>query len=123
MRAARRDEARNFLRAQGAKALNTCPARETFQVRLLGRAEDLHAFLREIIIEARERQAGAVNGRLADLPMKTDALSFELELQLPLVSLVETIDRDNRNILALIAAGSDGLRCGFIGHRHTSLSR
>ena len=55
MGATRGDETRNFLRAQTAETLDASLARETFQVRLLGRAEDLDAFFGEVIIEAGKR--------------------------------------------------------------------
>src|SRR5207248_1284875 len=102
MGAARGDETRNFLRAQTAETLDAFSRRKTFQVRLFGRAEDLDPFFGEVIIEAGEREAGTVDGGLANLAMKTDALAFEFQVQLLAVGAIETLDRDDRDILALI---------------------
>ena len=77
---------------------------KTFQIRLLGRAQDLDTFFREVIVEARERQTGTVNGRLADFSMKADPLPFELQVKLLSMCAIETIDGDHRDILALITA-------------------
>jgi hypothetical protein len=71
---------------------------------LFGRAQDLDAFLREVIIETGERQTGTVNGWFADFSMKADPLSFELEVKLVSVCAIKTIDGDNRDIFALITA-------------------
>ena len=51
------------------------------QVGLLGCAEDLDPFLREIIVKAGKREAGAVDRRLANFAMKSDLLSFQLQLE------------------------------------------
>jgi hypothetical protein len=71
---------------------------------LLGRAQDLDALFREVVVETGERQTGTVNGRFADLSMKADPLSFELQVKLLPVCAIKTIDGDNRNVPALFAA-------------------
>jgi hypothetical protein len=77
---------------------------EGFQIRLLSGAQDLDAFFREVTVKTGERQSGTVNGRFADFSMKTDPLSFELEVKLLSVGAIKTIDGDNRDIFALITA-------------------
>ena len=108
MGAPRRDQARNFFRAQTTEALDALPPGETFQIRLLRGAQDLDSFLGEIIVEAGERQTRPIDRRLADFAMKSDALSFELQLQFPAVRDEETLDGDNRNVLPQIAPGRNG---------------
>src|SRR5207302_1112358 len=88
-----------------------------------GRAEDLDAFFGEVIIEAGEREAGTIDGRLADLAMKTDALALEFQVQLVRMRAIKTLDGDDRDVLALIAARTDRLSYRFVGHRILSLSR
>src|SRR3982074_1513053 len=109
MRSARSHQTRNFLCAQIAKAQDSLPPRKALQVRLLRGAEHLHSFLGEITVEPGEREAGPIDGRFPDLAMKTDALAFQLQLQLLRVRLVKTFDGDNRNVLPLIAPGRDRL--------------
>ena len=81
MRTARNDDAGNFLRAKRAETAPPNLGRQTLEVRLLGRAENLHAFLGEISVEAGEREAGTIDRGLANLAMKADTLAFQLELQ------------------------------------------
>src|SRR2546423_14469668 len=123
MRTARGHQARNFLGAQTAEALNALPARKTFEVRLLCRAEHLDAFLGEITVKTRERQSGPIDCRLPDLAMKADALAFELQLEFLAMRVVKTFHGDDRNVLPQIAPRGDRLRCRFIGHRPSPLSR
>jgi hypothetical protein len=76
MGASRINQARNFLLAQASKALEARLGSQAFQIRLLGRPQDLHPFFGEITVEAGECETRAVDGRLADFPVKTNALSL-----------------------------------------------
>ena len=77
---------------------------------MLGCTQHLHAFLGEISVEAREREAGAVDGGLANFPMEANARPFQLHLKLFSVGIVKALDRDNRDTLLLIAC-----RCNRLG--------
>jgi hypothetical protein len=69
------------------------------------RAQNLHPFLGEIRVETRKRQAGTVDGWLANFPMKPHARAFELHLQFFGMAIVKALDRDNRDAFLLIACG------------------
>ena len=81
---------------------------------MLGCAKNLDAFLGEISIETGEREAGTINGRLADLAMKPNARPFQFHLQLLRVGIVKTFDGNHRHCLALMTRRS--IRCSGCGY-------
>ncbi len=92
-----------FCAHKRAKSLDARLGPKTFQIGLLGRAEHLDAFFREVIVETGKREPGTVNGRLANFPMKPDPLSFQLQMKLLPMRSIKTVNRDDRNVLALFA--------------------
>src|SRR5204862_679177 len=80
MGASRVNQAGNFLLAQASKTLEARLGPQTFQIRLLRCAQNLHPLFGEIVVETGERKTGAVDGRFADFAVKTDRLSFQLQL-------------------------------------------
>ena len=121
VRAARDDQAGNFLPAKAAETLGAGPRRETIEIRLLGRAQDLDAFFGEVIVEAGEGETGAVDGGLADFSMKADAIALQLQLQCFGVRLIETFHGDDRHAFPQRTAGSDGLH-GGVRRRHDMIN-
>src|SRR4029077_3854274 len=87
---------------------------------MLGRAQDLHALLREISVESRERQTRTVNRRLANFPVKTHARPVQFHLQLLGMKIIKALDRNHRDAFLLIAC-----RCNRLGPallRHEDLT-
>ena len=103
MKPARDNNARDFSRAQGTKALLPQFRGQALEIGMLGSSENLHPFLSEISIEAGEREPRTINGRFANLSMKPDAWAFQLHLQLPGVRLVKTLHRDHGHGFSSIA--------------------
>ena len=120
MEPARGDDARNFLRAERAEARVSLPARQILEVGLLRRAEHLHPLLSEISVEPGEREARAIDGRLADAPLEADLPAFQFELQRLGVLFEKAFHRDDRDVHPLLAARSDGLNDRFRAHAQSS---
>jgi hypothetical protein len=83
---------------------------------MFGCSQYLHPFLGEIRVETGEREPGAVNGWLANFPMKPHTRAFQLHVELFSVRIVKPFDRDNRNAFLLIACGRN--RLGPASFRH-----
>ena len=83
---------------------------------MLSCSQHLHAFLGEISVEARESEAGAIDGGLANLPMEPYARPLQLHLQLLGVGIVEALHGNNRDTLLPIALRCDRLRAALFYH-------
>ena len=115
--AARDDETGNLLVAERAKAELSLPHREVFEVGMFRRTQNLDALLGEVGEEPGEREAGAVDRRLADAPLEADRFALELQLQRLGVQLEKAADRDHGDVHPLLAPGGDCLHNGFRTHR------
>ncbi len=83
---------------------------------MLGCSEYLNTFFSEICVETGEREAGSVNGWLANFAVKSHARAFKFHVELFGVRIVKPFDRDNRNAFLLIACGCN--RLGPASFRH-----
>ena len=117
MKTARHHEARNFLRAHRAESRHSHPRRQTFQISVFRRTENLHPLLREIVKETGQRKTGPVDGRLTNLAIKAHALALEAQLQTLGVRIEKTLHRHDRHIFALLARRRDRLRLKVVGHQ------
>src|SRR5260370_37985540 len=77
---------------------------------MLGCAQDLHALLREISVESRERQTRTVNCGFANFPVKAHARPVQFHLQLLGMRIIKALDRNHRDAFLLIAC-----RCNRLG--------
>ena len=124
MEPARDDEAGDFLRAERRESVACrCRRRETFEIRLLCRAEHLDPLLGEIGIEAGEGEAGAIDCRLADAPLEADSAALEFELQRFGVLPEKAFHRHDRHVPVHVASRSDGLDDRFRAHGAEQLYR
>jgi hypothetical protein len=82
---------------------------QAFEIRMFRRSQYLHPFLGEIRVETRKRQAGAIDGWLANFPMEPHARALQFHLQFFGVRIVKALNRDNRDAFLLIACGCDRL--------------
>ena len=119
----RDDEARNFLRAEISESLNPQFRRQTFEISIFGRAQNLNAFLGEVTEETGQSQSRSIDGRLANLAMETHARPFQLHLQLVGMAPVKRLDGNDRDALSLTTRGSDGLRRLSGCHGRLSVAR
>src|SRR5712691_11532893 len=118
MKSARDHETRNFSSAEIAKAFYAKSLRQTFEVGMLSRAEDLDALLREVTEETGKRQTRAINRGLANFPMKSHSRTFQLHVQLFRVQIVKALDRDNGHALLQIACRCNRLGAAALRHKH-----
>src|SRR5438105_4858201 len=116
MKAARNDEARNFLGAKIAEALQPNFRGQTFQVRVFGCAKNLHSLLGEVSVETGKRETWAVDGRFTNFPMKTNARSFQFHVQLFGMRSVKTFHSDDRHSFLPRTARRGNGRCRLLVH-------
>lgn len=83
---------------------------------MLSRTQHLHALLGEVGVKTRQREPGAIDGWLANLPMEPNPRPFELHLQLLGVRIVKAFDCNNRNAFPLIAWRRDRLGPALFRH-------
>ena len=83
---------------------------------MLSRTQHLHALLGKVGVKARQREAGAIDGGLANFPMEPNPRPFQLHLQLLGVRIVKAFDCDNRNAFPLIAWRCDRLVPALFRH-------
>src|SRR5438093_12672069 len=118
METARGDDARDFLRAECPKPCMPLPCRQILEVGLFRRTENLDALFSEIGVETGKREAGAVNRRFPKAPFEADLLALQLELKRLGVPLEESLDRDDRDVHALLASRPNGLNNWLGAHVH-----
>lgn len=83
---------------------------------MLSRTQHLHPLLGEVGVKARQREAGAIDGGLANFPMEPNWRPFQLHLQLLGVRIIKAVDRNNRNAFPLIAWRRDRLGPALFRH-------
>ena len=83
---------------------------------MLSRTQHLHALLGEVGVKTRQREAGAIDGGLANLPMEPNPRPFQLHLQHLGVRIVKALDRNNRDAFPLIAWRGDRLGRALFRH-------
>src|SRR4029077_4328305 len=120
MESARDNEAWNFAGTQRPKPPHPGFWSQALYIGMLGCAQDLHALLREISVESRERQTRTVNRGLANFPVKAHARPVQFHQQLLGMRIIKALDRNHRDALLLIAC-----RCNRLGPallRHEDLT-
>jgi len=85
---------------------------------LFRRTENLDALFSEIGVETGKREAGPVNRWFTNAPFEADLLALQLELKRFGVPLEESLDRDDRDVHALLAPRTNGLNNWLRAHVH-----
>ena len=92
--------------------------RQILEVGLFCRAENLDAFFSEIGIEPGQGEAGPINRRFPNAPVEADLLTLQLELKRLGMPLEECLDRDDRDVHALLTPRTNGLNNRLRAHVH-----
>jgi hypothetical protein len=122
MRTARHHQAGDFLSTKASEALDPHTRLQAFKISVFRGAENLHPFLSEISIETGQREAGAIDGGLANLSMKPDARPVQFYLQLLGMRIVKTLNRNHGNAFSLTAGRCDRLRCRLLRHKRLTFN-